>query len=140
MLVLLCEEEEEDGRRHGPTRKRNYREAPYFSVTATPNYGITALKGSHTIPEDTLHSTSICKTMGFFAGNPVVIPTEFVNVLQWLQTAVLSCKEDEIISAYCARVELVIKRGPAYFETHSAQQVIHGNRKRRAPTRFGECQ
>jgi hypothetical protein len=64
--------------------------------------------------------------------------TEFVNVLQWLQTAVLSCKEDKIISAYCARVELVIKRGPAYFETHSVQQVIQGNRKRRAPTRFGE--
>ena len=62
--------------------------------------------------------------------------TEFVNVLQWLQTAVLSCKEDEIISAYCARVELVIKRGPAYFETHSAQQIIQGKRIRRAPTRF----
>ena len=64
--------------------------------------------------------------------------TDFVNVLQWLQTAVLSCKEDEIISAYCARVELVIKRGPAYFEWHSAQQVIEGNRIRRAPVRFSE--
>ena len=56
--------------------------------------------------------------------------TDFVNVLQWLQTAVLSCKEDEIISAYCARVDLVIRRGPAYFETHSVQQVIEGNRVR----------
>ena len=64
--------------------------------------------------------------------------TDFVNVLQWLQTAVLSCKEDEIISAYCARVELVIKRGPAYYETHSTQQVIEGSRKRRAPSRLGD--
>ena len=62
--------------------------------------------------------------------------TDFINVLQWLQSAVLSCKEEEIISAYCARVELVIKRGPAYFETHSAQQVIQGKRIRRAPIRF----
>ena len=62
--------------------------------------------------------------------------TDFVNVLQWLQTAVLTCKEGEVISAYCARVELVIKRGPAYYERHSAQQVIEGNRIRRAPVRF----
>ena len=62
--------------------------------------------------------------------------TDFVNVLQWLQTAVLTCKEDEVISAYCARVELVIKRGPAYYERHSAQQVIEGKRIRRAPVRF----
>jgi hypothetical protein len=64
--------------------------------------------------------------------------TDFVNVVQWLQSAVLSCKEEEIISAYCARVELVIKRGPAYFETHSTQQVIEGSRKRRAPACLGE--
>ena len=61
---------------------------------------------------------------------------DFVNVLQWLHTAVSSCKEDEIISAYSARVELVIKRGPAYYERHSAQQVIEGKRIRRAPARF----
>ena len=62
--------------------------------------------------------------------------TDFVNVLQWLHTAVSSCKEDEIISAYIARVELVIKRGPAYYERHSVQQVIEGKRIRRAPVRF----
>ena len=61
---------------------------------------------------------------------------DFINVLQWLHTAVSTCKEDEIVSAYCARVELVIKRGPAYYERHSTQQVIEGKRIRRAPVRL----
>ena len=64
--------------------------------------------------------------------------TDYLNVLQWLHTAVSSCKEDEVITSYCARVDLVIKRGPSYFETHTAQQVVEGNRTRRAPVRFGE--
>ena len=64
--------------------------------------------------------------------------TDYLNVLQWLHTAVSSCKEDEVITSYCARVDLVIKRGTAYYETHLSQQVVEGNRTRRAPVRFGE--
>ena len=64
--------------------------------------------------------------------------TDYLNVLQWLHTAVSSCKEDEVITSYCARVDLVIRRGPSYYETHSCQQVISGKRTRRAAARFGE--
>ena len=44
-----------------------------FGAISYPLY--SAVFCSVTIPEDTLHI--ICKTMGFFAANPVVIPSVF---------------------------------------------------------------